>query len=168
MSIETVKKLEVKEASEIAAHYGVPQSLVNLYFVNIGGKAYPLEPFLVSVAQKKGVQRMEVTATQIAADDWVAECKIYPRIPIEIIRTLPVLNADERKQLLDYYTAPTSEAGHANKENVRMTTMHQWLREMAIKRAVTRACRKFSGVDLTAYEELPESVLTESQLKASE
>lgn len=165
MSIEPAKKLEVKEAADLAAFYGVPQSLVNLYFIDMGGTIYPKEAFYLKVAAKKGYQRIETKADQIAPDDWVAECKVYPIIPRDIIAALSHLDKEERTRLLDYYTAPTNEAGHANKQNVRMSTMHIWLREMAVKRAVCRALRKFSGVDLTAYEELPEAELSAEQVK---
>ena len=57
MSIsETGKKLEVKDATEIAEFYGVPKSLMNAFFVEIGGVAYPKEAALLYVGHKKGIQ----------------------------------------------------------------------------------------------------------------
>ena len=43
--------------------------------------------------------------------------------------------------------------------------MHQWLPEIAIKRAVCRALRLFAGIGVTAYEELPEVVVESKDLQ---
>lgn len=166
MSIAPVKKLEVKDASDIAQHYGVPVSLVNLYFVEFNGRAYPMEPFLVRVTQKKGVQRMEISKPVQKDGQWEVECKIYPTMPAELLRVLPGLRPEEQKRLIEYHTAPTVEWGRASTANVHASTMHAWLPEIAIKRAVARCCRKFSGVDLTAYEELPTATIAESSRDA--
>lgn len=157
MSIEPkAEKLDVSQARDIASFYNVPLSLVNLYFITIGGRLFPMEPFLIAVASRRGFQRIEVIPTQEKDGSWSAQAHIYPKIPDAVLNVLPSLDPIDRKKLLDYHTAPTSDSGRASKENVRMSTMHQWLKEIAVKRAVTRACRKFAGVDMTAYEELPD------------
>ena len=46
-----------------------------------------------------------------------------------------------------------------------MSTMHQWLREIAIKRAVARACRLFVGTWGTSFEELPEIEITREEAR---
>ena len=51
------------------------------------------------------------------------------------------LSPEERKGMVQYLTQPTKEWGKASKDTVRATQMHPYLKEMAIKRAVARACR---------------------------
>ncbi len=46
-----------------------------------------------------------------------------------------------------------------------MTTMHPWLKEIAIKRAVARACRLFVGTWGTSFEELPEVEITREEAR---
>jgi hypothetical protein len=43
--------------------------------------------------------------------------------------------------------------------------MHQWLKEIAIKRAVARACRLFVGTWGTSFEELPEIEITREEAR---
>ncbi len=51
----------VKDASSLAQHYGVPAPLVNLYFCIFNNRLYAMEPFLVMMAQRKGIQRIALT-----------------------------------------------------------------------------------------------------------
>jgi len=76
---------------------------------------------------------------------------------LEVLTCLP---EKERAEKWAYLTKPTVEWGRASKENVRMSTMQQWLKEIAIKRAFSRACRLFVGSCGTSFEELPEIEIT--------
>lgn len=159
-----VKRLEVKEAQEIAEYYGAPISLVNLYWCDFAGVAYPKIAFLLDRAHKRGIQRIELVRTQNNPDEWVTECRIYPAVKPEVITALShISNPDERQKYWDYLTQPTIEWGKASKETVRMSTMQKFLPEMSIKRALARACKLFAGIGSTAYEELPEAEISEDE-----
>lgn len=162
-------KLNVTQADELAKFYNMPQSLVNMFFIVIGDNLTPKEPFLALVAHKKGIQRVAITEPlKDSNGEWKCKCSVYPKIPPEVIHVLPTLTPAERKQLLDYYMAPTEEWGRASPENVKASTMQKWLPEMSIKRAVARAYRRFSGVSFTAYEELPDAELTPDQISEAQ
>lgn len=159
-----IKKLEARQATEIADFYHVPQSLVDMFWVVLGGTAYPKLPFLVHMAQQKGLQRIDV---EVAEKDgvWEATARIYPAVTSRMLENLVKLPENERKQIWEYMTKPTVEWGRASKETVRMSTLHPFLREMAIKRAVARACRLYSGVGTTAFEELPEAAMSRGEME---
>jgi P4 family phage/plasmid primase-like protien len=159
-----VRPLEVRDATELANHYGVPAPLVNLYFCIFNNRIYAMEPFLILMAQRKGIQRISLTEPVLKNSEWTTECRIYPTVPDKVLQVLPSLSPDQQKALLDYYMQPTVEWRRASKETVKAGPMQPYLREMSIKRAVTRACRKFSGIDFTSFEELPEAQLSEEQL----
>lgn len=180
MSIsETGKKLEVKDAKELAEFYNVPPSLMNAFFVEIGGVAYPKEAALLYVGHKKGIQRIEVTKPLLVTEDlakslltiaplvgeWYCEARIYPSLGLQKLQEINRLPPDMKKQAFEYLTAPTVEWGHASAKNVRMSTMQAWLPEMAIKRAVCRALRIFAGSFGTSYVELPEAEMSQDEMK---
>ena len=166
MSIqETGKKLEVRDARELAEFYNVPPSLMNAFFVEIGGVAYPKEPALLYVGHKKGIQRIEVSKPVQAGEEWVCEARIYPSLGLQKLQEINRLPPDQKGKAFDYLTSPTVEWGHASAKNVRMSTMQQWLPEMAIKRAVCRALRLFAGSFGTSYEELPEAEVSQEDLR---
>jgi hypothetical protein len=158
------KKMEVKSASELSKFYGIPEPLMNVYFIELGGVLYAKEMFLLEQAYKRGVQCIEVKVEQ-KEGVWEAEAKIYPSLDEKIMMRLLDMPEEERKKYWEYLTKPTVEWGKASRETVRMSTMQPYLREMAIKRAVTRACRLFSGWGSTSYEEMPEAELSSEQIK---
>lgn len=179
MSIsETGKKLEVKDARELAEFYNVPPSLMNAFFVEIGGVAYAKEAALLYVGHKKGIQRIEVskpvfvkdfiegkTTIQMVDGEWTCEAKIYPSLGLQKLQEINRLPPDLKAKAFEYLTQPTVEWGHASAKNVRMSTMQAWLPEMAIKRAVCRALRIFAGSFGTSYVELPDAVVPQEDLK---
>ena len=166
MSIqETGKKLEVKQADELALFYNVPKSLMNAFFVDIGGVAYPKEAALLYVGHKKGIQRIEVSKPVEKDGEWVAEAKIYPSLGLQKMQEINRLPPEMKAKVFEYLTAPTVEWGHASAKNVRMSTMQAWLPEMAIKRAVCRAVRIFAGSFGTSYVELPEAEVSQDELR---
>ena len=160
-----IRQLEVKQATEISAFYGVPQSLVNMFFLDFGGTAYPKAAFLLYQAHKKGVQRIEITVKEEPKGMWEAEARIYPAVTSRVIENLAKLSEKERATMWEYLTKPTVEWGKASKDTVRMSTMQPYLKEMAIKRAVARACRLFSGIGTTAFEELPDATMSEDDVR---
>jgi hypothetical protein len=158
------KALEVKDARELAKWYNVPEQLMNLFFVTFNGTMYPKESFLLYLAHRRGVQAIEVEVKK-EGDMWEAKATIYPRITSRMLEALTHFPEKERPEKWDYLTKPTVEWGRASKENVRMSTMNQWLREIAIKRAVARACRLFVGTWGTTFEELPEIEITREEAR---
>ena len=168
MSIsETGKKLEVKDATELAQFYGVPRSLMNSFFVEIGGVAYAKAPMLLYLGQKKGIQRIEVTKPRLDGEEWVCEARVYPSLGLQKLQEINRLPPDLKAKAFEYLTQPTVEWGHASAKNVRMSTMQAYLPEMAIKRAYCRALRLFAGSVGTSYEELPDAVVPQEELKAA-
>ena len=161
------KKMEVKDAEALAAFYGVPKSLMNAMFVELGGVAYPKEAALLWAGHKKGIQRIDVTKPVEENGEWRCEARIYPMLGLQKLQEVNRLPPELKGKTLDYLTAPTVEWGHASKDNVRMSTMQAWLPEMAVKRAVCRALRLFAGHFGTSYAELPEAELSQEELKTA-
>jgi len=166
LSVETkVNKLEVKEATEIANFYGVPQSLVNLFWLNFGGTAYPKAAFHLYLAHRKGVQRIRVEVRDADGQGhWEAEAWIYPAVTSRMLESLVKLDPEERKKMIAYLTEPTWNSAKASKDNVRSSLMQPYLKEMAVTRAVARAARLFAGGS-TAFEELPEGEMNQEEIK---
>jgi hypothetical protein len=161
-----VKALEVKDARELAKWYNVPEQLMNLFFVTFNGTLYPKESFLLYLAHRRGVQAVEVEVRK-EGEIWEATATIFPRVTSRMLEALSKFPEKERAEKWEYLTKPTVEWGRASKENVRMSTMHSWLKEIAIKRAVARACRLFVGTWATSFEELPEVEITREEARES-
>lgn len=165
------EKLKIEDAREIAEFYGVPVALMNMMFVVIGGTAFPKETFLLYQGHKRGVLRIEVDepeqVDENGAKEWRTEARIYPRIDAKILEQLSRFNPEERKSMWEHLTAPTREWGRASGKNVRMSTMQEWLPQIAIKRAVCRALRLFSGIGTTSFEEIPEVEIPETELRSA-
>src|SRR6266566_7481714 len=166
-SIQALKPLEMKQAQELAQYYHVPQPLMNTFAIQFGDTVYWKEAFLLERAHQRGLQRIEVDKPVNANGEWTTEARIYPRITASMIEAIAKLPEAERKEAWAYMTAPTREWGHASTSNVRMSTMHAWLPEIAIKRGVCRALRLFCGIGQTSFEELPEVVVDKKDLEDS-
>ncbi|MGI0085907.1 MAG: hypothetical protein ACREBQ_12575, partial [Nitrososphaerales archaeon] len=137
-----VKPLKVEQATELAAFWNIPQSLVNLFWVDFAGTAYAKEPFLLHMAHKRGVQSIELKEIKSGPEEWEFECIIHPLVTSRMMESLArIPDSNERAKYWDYLTKPTAERAKASRANVRMSTMHVWLREIAVKRAVARTCR---------------------------
>lgn len=159
-----VTKLNVTESKDIAEFYGIPQSLVNMMWCDFNGVAYPKESFVLNRAANKGYQSMELVALKDGPEEFEFECRIYPLITSRTMEALSrITDANERDRYWQYLTKPTTDRGRASRASVRMSAMHMWLREMAVKRAVSRACRLYSGFGNTVYEELPDAVISEEE-----
>ena len=162
-----VKPLKVEEAKEIAQYYNAPQSLVNMYWCDFAGVAYPKIAFLLDRAHKRGIQSIDAKIIKDAStDEWIAEVSIHPGVSRGLMEALAKIpNESERLKYWEYMTKATTATGRASKNNVRMSTMQQWLPEMAVKRGLARACRLFAGIGSTAYEELPEAEIPKKELE---
>ena len=157
------KELVVGPCDAIARQYGIPAEVAELYFVQFDGKLYIKNSGLLYLASKKGYSRIEVSDSFVEKDqEWVADCRIYPRLTKEILEGVGALSNDLQKQALDFATAPTNGTGRASKANVKMITMHVFLREMAQTRAQNRALRAYTGYGCSA-EEMPEAQLEECE-----
>jgi hypothetical protein len=164
-SIQALKPLEVKQATELAQYYHVPPSLMSTFAVQFGDTLYWKEPFLLERAHQRGLQRIEVDKPVNENGESTTEARIYPKITAAMIEAIAKLPEAERKEAWAYMTAPTREWGRASTSNVRMSTMHAWLPEIAIKRAVCRALRLFCGIGQTSFEELPDVVVDKRDLE---
>lgn len=141
---------------------GIPPQLANMFFMTMDGSLYVKQPGLLHMASKKGYARIE-TRSELDKDtgEWKAETKIYPVIPKEVIISLANLDKEMQKMILNDYYGPTIGQGRASKANVKMSTMHLFLKEMAETRSVNRALRLYVGYGATSYEEMPTAQIAE-------
>ena len=149
------KKLIVSNFDALSKQYGIPIELGNLFFVKFDDKLYIKNPGLLYIASKKGYSGMQFSQKKVG-DEWVCEYRIYPAVAPGIIEAIAKLSPELQKQALDAVTMPTIGEGRASKANVRMTSMHTFLPEMAQTRAQNRALRAFTGYGGVSVEELPE------------
>ena len=144
----------------VALQYGIPAELSKLFFMTMDGGLYIKNPGLLYLAGKKGYSRIEVTTTyDEKAQEWSAECKIYPKLTKDILEGISKLDKDIQKTAFEFATQPTNGTGRASKGSVRMSTMHAFLKEMSQTRAQNRALRAFTGYGGTSAEELPEALI---------
>ena len=157
---KTPNKLVVTPSTAMAQQYGMPQEVANLYFIELGDQLYIKNPGLLFLASKKGYERIHVEDKyDEGTETWEATCKIYPKLTKENLDGISKLDASIQKQALDFATQPTNGTGKANRGNVKMKTMHIYLREMAQTRATNRALRNYTGYGGTSMEELPTAEL---------
>lgn len=140
---------------------------MNTMAVQFGDTLYFKEPFLLWKGHQRGIQRIVVQEPHQENGEWRTRASIYPRITSEMLEAIAKLPEADRKTMLDYVTAPTEEWGRASSSSVKMSTMQQWLPEIAVKRAICRALRLFAGIGSTVYEELPEAVVDHTDLEQS-
>lgn len=156
------KEFIVGTCEALAVQYGIPPELANMFFMQFDSELYIKNPGLLYLANKKGYSRIEVSDSYNEKDqEWIADCKIFPRLTKEILEGIGALSKELQKQALDFATAPTNGTGRASKANVKMSTMHTFLREMAQTRAMNRCLRAYTGYGTTSSEELPEGRLEE-------
>ncbi len=153
--------LKVEKASRIsviAKMNRIPPELADMYFLILDGQLYIKSPGLLYMASKQGYARIKVTS-QYDSDkkEWNATALVFPKIPVEVLQSFAGITPAVQAEILETQYGPTTGFGRASMENVKMSTMHKFLKEMAETRAVNRALRLFTGYGGTSYEELPES-----------
>lgn len=153
--------LKVEKASRIsviAQMNRIPPELADMYFLILDGQLYIKSPGLLYMASKQGYARIKVTS-QYDADkkEWNATALVFPKIPVEVLQSFAGITPAVQAEILETQYGPTTGFGRASMENVKMSTMHKFLKEMAETRAVNRALRLYTGYGGTSYEELPES-----------
>ena len=156
-------KFTVEPGSElaIAKIAGLPPEMANLFFMKLNGNAYIKVAGLQYMAGKIGYQRIEISDKfDEKTQTWVAEARIYPKIPIATMEAVAKLNPDVQKIAFEELVKPTYGIGTANIENVQNRSMHKFLREMAQTRALGRALRSYTGYGGTSYEELPDAEIS--------
>lgn len=145
---------------ELAKSVGLPSELADMFFMKLGGKPYIKVAGLQFMAGKIGYQRIEVSDHYDSENEtWVAEAKVYPKIGPREIEAISKLPEAMQKIAFEELTKPTNGIGQANKNNIKMSTMIPFAREMAQTRAKGRALRAFTHYGATSYEELPEAVV---------
>ena len=153
-------EMVIGKAERMAQMYGIPTELANMFFMTIDGALYVKSPGLLYMAGKKGYARILTTSEYNEhTNEWEAMTYVFPRVPKEIILSLPGLDKELQKQVLENYFGPTKGEGRAGKDNVKNTRMYPFLKEMAETRSVNRALRLYTGYGGTSYEEMPESVV---------
>ena len=151
-------EMVIGKAERMAQMYGIPTELANMFFMTLDGALYVKSPGLLYMGAKKGYARILTTSKYNEQNnEWEATTYVFPHIPKEIILSLPGLDKDLQRQVLENYFGPTKGEGRAGKHNVRMSTMHTFLKEMAETRSVNRALRLYTGYGGTSYEEMPEA-----------
>lgn len=157
---DTVVKMQVGKAEHMAQFYGIPPELANMFFITLDGGLYIKQPGLLYLAGKKTYARI-LTSSKYNSEtnEWEAETKIYPLISQSVLQSLSVMDKEMQRYIIDTYYGPTIGQGRASKENVKMSTMHVFLKEMAETRSANRALRLYTGYGGTSYEEMPSSVI---------
>lgn len=156
------QEFKVGTCEAVAIQYGIPSELANLFFMKMNEGLYIKNPGLLYLAGKKGYSRIEITDKfDQTTQEWSAECKIYPKVSKEILEGIAKLDKEMQKSAFEFMTNPTNGTGRASKNNVKMTSMQAFLREMAQTRAQNRALRAFIGYGGTSAEELPEGHIEE-------
>jgi hypothetical protein len=144
--------------TSLAMTLGIPADLANMFFVKLGDQMYIKVAGLEFLAGKQGVGRIEVSDHYDSENEtWVAEAKVYPKIGPREIEAISKLPEAMQKIAFEELTKPTNGIGQANKNNIKMSTMIPFAREMAQTRAKGRALRAFTHYGATSYEELPEA-----------
>jgi hypothetical protein len=150
-------RLVISNVNDISKHYGIPESLANMFFIKMDNKLYIMNPGLLYLASKKGYSSIEVSDKfNEKTQEWEAECVIYPKLETNQLECISKFDITIQKSILETLTRPTNGKGRASKSNVKMTTMHLFLRELAQTRACNRALRNYTGYGGTSSEELPE------------
>lgn len=154
---KTKNKLIVSNFDALSKQYGIPIELGNLFFVKFDEKLYIKNPGLLYLAGKKGYQGMQFKQHyDEKTQEWVCEYQIYPVVDANVIQAIAKLAPDLQKQALETVTRPTVGEGRASKSNVKMSSMHIFLPEMAQTRAQNRALRAYTGYGGASVEELSE------------
>ncbi|MCY0875899.1 MAG: hypothetical protein OWT28_06480 [Firmicutes bacterium] len=136
----------------------IPEQLANMYFMVIDNTLYIKHAGLLVMASKKGYTRISITSEYNEnTKEWNAEAKIYPKIPIEVLKAISSLSPEMQEEVLTTQYGATVGYGRASNENVKNPRMQIFLKEMAETRAVNRALRLFTGYGMTSYEEMPEA-----------
>lgn len=155
------KEMSVEKASSrpqlLAKMNNIPPELADMFFMLLGESLYIKQPGLLYMASKKGYARINVVSADDGKGGYTAEAKIYPLIPIDVIKSLGNLTPEMQNRIIDDYYGPTIGHGKANKENVKMAQMYPYFKELAETRAVNRALRLYTGYGGTSYEEMPEA-----------
>lgn len=137
---------------------GIPEDLANMFFMELNGSPYIKVAGLQYLAGKKGYGRVNIRSYyDETKETWYAEAKIYPKLDKELILAIAQLNPEVQGDIVEELKEPTNGLGSANKQSVKMTQMHPFLREMAETRALGRALRSYTGYGATSYEEMPEA-----------
>lgn len=148
----------------IARAYGVPDSVANLFFVEITGSLYVKAPGLLWLAGKKGDFSTEMTETyDPSKGEWTCVVKVMPRVTIPAMRELEKFTPEIQKTLLWSMTQPVVGVGRAGPTNVEHEHSRKFLREIAQTRAMNRALRIYTQYGGTSYEELPTGDIETSQ-----
>jgi len=155
--------LPPEDLDQIMRFYNIPKPLAKMMFAVIGGQLYPKLPFLLYKGHQRGIQRVEIKR-EMEKDECVSTVSIYPLIDNKLLDKILQFPAEMRKEMWEYYSKPTVAVGRASKENLANQNMWKWMPEMADKRGLARALRNYNGIGQTAYEELPEAVLTREDL----
>ena len=151
-------EMVIGKAERMAQMYGIPTELANMFFMTIDGALYVKAPGLLYMASKKEYARILTTSKyNEQTNEWEATTYVFPHIPKEIILSLPGLDKDLQRQVLENYFGPTKGEGRAGKDNVKNTRMYPFLKEMAETRSVNRALRLYTGYGGTSYEEMPQA-----------
>ncbi len=159
--------IEKGEFTSIAREFDIPADLANMFFMKFEDQLYIKVAGLQYIAGKKGYRRIEISDSyDEGTQTWIAEARVFPKITKELIDSVAKLSPEVQKMIIDEISKPTIGIGTANKDNVRNTKMHPFLREMAQTRALGRALRAYTGYGSTTYEELPNASLSPDEVKA--
>lgn len=153
------------ERSFTSAVMGIPKELV----VNLGRpgeeRAFVTQAGLLLKAERKGGYRAayaEITGVIKDGDreiGYEATGYVVPNISdkeLEVLKTAPSLSPDLQKYVIEQLFKPYKAIATATTKNVKMASMHHYLRELACTRALNRALRIYTACGFTSAEEMGE------------
>jgi hypothetical protein len=162
---ERYKPIAQKASSKpelLAKMNNIPPELADMFFTILEGSLYIKQPGLLYMASKKGYARIDVSSEyDEETKGYKAVAKVYPIIPKEVIVALGNLSEKMQEKIINDYYGPIPGNGRAARDNVKMSTMMPFLRELAETRAINRALRLYTGYGGTSFEEMPQAEIRE-------
>lgn len=144
---------------------GIPKELVIQLGREGEQRAFITQAGLLLKAERKGGYRAmysEITGEVVENGKVIgyeATGYIFPHISskeVEIIELLPALALEVQTAILGQLFKPFKAVATATTKNVKMVSMHTYLKELACTRALNRALRLYTACGFTSLEEMPE------------
>ncbi len=156
------EKLVVLEAAKL---WDVPEHMMIAFLDPRSGR---VTPYITKMGMLWKLRQFGYHAVQTEVepdperkDGYIATCEIYPKLQPEdyklLLEVAKAKDPTELRRVMEDLQRPTVHHATANKENVKMRTMHVHLFEMAETRATLRAARVYCGMGLAVEEKEDEA-----------
>lgn len=165
-AVEVIKPESQKDVKSVDTTFHIEEftGIPREFMITMGEpgreQVYVRRAGLLYKAEKKGIRAIQVELQEIDGG-YMAKATLYPKIAkedIEVIKASQGLDPEIQRELLKNVLVPYTEYATATVENVKMKSMHPYLRELACTRASNRVLRAFVACGFTSVEEMPEYV----------